>query len=171
MLDGFNTDVAIGCLAIIELEPHRWKQAHWADVPFGASEQEVMSAPELCGTSMCMAGHAVNAYGSGINWKSILYGGSNTIAGERIEDEGLKLLGLETEWYYLEEQGHPHRELFHGDNELDDLYEIVADYSGLTEIELRSRVMREMERRHRVEVDALRATLKALQPIPYVVAR
>lgn len=125
-----NDALFIDVLAQIEREPSTWFQRQWA-----------MTSD--CGTSYCLAGHAVVLSGHQIAWEQAIqplkkYGLTNPkICGRVVgSDEPLatiacQLLGLEPVEAVR---------LFHTDNALEDLYRISADLMSCSEDALREKV-------------------------------
>lgn len=96
----------------IEREPGSWNQ-HWY-----ATRNR---GPE-CGTAYCFAGHAVVLAGLEVDWeRENSDEGFWLVDGRPIPDVARELLGITP---------HQAERLFAGGNDLDDLYEIVADLTG-----------------------------------------
>lgn len=166
IIEGFNTPIAIRTLARIEMEPAAHNQNVWAELfvdydllpTTSIHDGHVDSVPgdvlldieASCRTGRCFAGWALTEAGRPLSWqindvdpdnrKVTLNADYVADTGESVETAATSLLVAVGNPALPRHHVEPIPALFHQGNTLDDLYVMVADYSGVSHADLRERV-------------------------------
>lgn len=162
-----------------------WDQSHWGFISsVGAVRAAMESGEDLvwdekgnlvgtgtCGTAMCFAGWALSLSGVKMKWdatdsnpETTSFVAQYTADGKSVEAEAGDLLGMNEEMFHGDnlpsgvagDMDYSYTPLFHEGNDLNQLYVLVAHYSGMSESELRT-LVQDHRQEERARLERIRA--------------